>query len=205
MRSPSASNARAPRSADGRVFPLIHTCSPIRRESAAQGVSAGRTASPGRQERSRAGHVPVRPGAAKGARMSLSYRDARVCAARRPPGVASELRKMQAFRGITCWWVRPRKGRTMRDDPSVIALVTRVCGGDHEAWNEIIDRYAPLVWAICNRYQLQPAGHRRCRPGRLGHAGRAHRSAARARCAARLDRHNDQERVSSDAADSQPV
>jgi RNA polymerase sigma factor (sigma-70 family) len=42
----------------------------------------------------------------------------------------------------------------MRDDPSVIALVTRVCGGDHEAWNEIIDRYAPLVWAICNRYQL---------------------------------------------------
>jgi RNA polymerase sigma factor (sigma-70 family) len=42
----------------------------------------------------------------------------------------------------------------MRDDPSVIALVTRVCAGDQQAWNEIIDRYAPLVWSICQRYQL---------------------------------------------------
>ncbi len=42
----------------------------------------------------------------------------------------------------------------MRDDPSVIALVARVCGGDQEAWNEIVERYAPLVWSICHRYQL---------------------------------------------------
>jgi RNA polymerase sigma factor (sigma-70 family) len=42
----------------------------------------------------------------------------------------------------------------MRDDPSVIALVTRVCAGDQQAWNEIIERYAPLVWSICHRYQL---------------------------------------------------
>jgi RNA polymerase sigma factor (sigma-70 family) len=42
----------------------------------------------------------------------------------------------------------------MRDDPSVIALVARVCGGDQEAWNELVERYAPLVWSICNRYQL---------------------------------------------------
>jgi RNA polymerase sigma factor (sigma-70 family) len=42
----------------------------------------------------------------------------------------------------------------MRDDPSVIALVARVCGGDQEAWNEIIERYSPLVWSICRRYQL---------------------------------------------------
>ncbi len=42
----------------------------------------------------------------------------------------------------------------MRDDPSVIALVARVADGDQEAWNEIIDRYAPLVWSICLRYQL---------------------------------------------------
>jgi RNA polymerase sigma factor (sigma-70 family) len=42
----------------------------------------------------------------------------------------------------------------MRDDPSVIALVTRVCGGDQQAWNEIVERYAPLVWSICQRYQL---------------------------------------------------
>jgi RNA polymerase sigma factor (sigma-70 family) len=42
----------------------------------------------------------------------------------------------------------------MRDDPSVIALVARVGDGDQEAWDEIIDRYAPLVWSICLRYQL---------------------------------------------------
>jgi len=43
----------------------------------------------------------------------------------------------------------------MREDSSVTALVTRVGAGDQEAWNEIVDRYAPLVWSICRRYQLE--------------------------------------------------
>jgi RNA polymerase sigma factor (sigma-70 family) len=42
----------------------------------------------------------------------------------------------------------------MRDDPSVVALVRRVSDGDKEAWNEIVERYSPLVWSICARYQL---------------------------------------------------
>lgn len=42
----------------------------------------------------------------------------------------------------------------MRDDPSVIALVARVREGSQEAWNEIVERYAPLVWSICQRYRL---------------------------------------------------
>ena len=42
----------------------------------------------------------------------------------------------------------------MRDDPSVIALVTRAAGDDQQAWDELIERYAPLVWAICSRYRL---------------------------------------------------
>lgn len=42
----------------------------------------------------------------------------------------------------------------MRDDPSVIALVTRAAGDDQQAWDELIERYAPLVWAICARYRL---------------------------------------------------
>ena len=42
----------------------------------------------------------------------------------------------------------------MRDDPVVIALVDRAAAGDEGAWNEIVDRYAPLVWSICSRYQL---------------------------------------------------
>jgi RNA polymerase sigma factor (sigma-70 family) len=43
----------------------------------------------------------------------------------------------------------------MRDDPTVIALVTRAANGDQDSWNEIIERYAPLVWSICTRYQLK--------------------------------------------------
>jgi RNA polymerase sigma factor (sigma-70 family) len=42
----------------------------------------------------------------------------------------------------------------MRDDPEVISLVTQARDGDQRAWDEIVDRYAPLVWAICRRYQL---------------------------------------------------
>jgi RNA polymerase sigma factor (sigma-70 family) len=42
----------------------------------------------------------------------------------------------------------------MRDDPAVIALVARVGDGEQEAWDELIERYAPLVWSICVRYQL---------------------------------------------------
>jgi RNA polymerase sigma factor (sigma-70 family) len=42
----------------------------------------------------------------------------------------------------------------MRDDPTVVALVTRAAGGDPTAWDEIVERYAPLVWSICARFQL---------------------------------------------------
>ena len=43
------------------------------------------------------------------------------------------------------------------DDPAVIALVTRARDGDRGAWDEIVDRYAPLVWFICQRYRLSHA------------------------------------------------
>jgi RNA polymerase sigma factor (sigma-70 family) len=42
----------------------------------------------------------------------------------------------------------------MRDDPVVIALVRRAAAGDQAAWNEIVDRYAQLVWSICVRFGL---------------------------------------------------
>jgi RNA polymerase sigma factor (sigma-70 family) len=42
----------------------------------------------------------------------------------------------------------------MRDDPHVVALVTRASGGDQDAWFEIVDRYGPLVYTICTRYRL---------------------------------------------------
>jgi RNA polymerase sigma factor (sigma-70 family) len=47
-----------------------------------------------------------------------------------------------------------RLGPAVRDDPSVVALVERAAGSDQGAWNDIVDRYAPLVWSICTRFQL---------------------------------------------------
>jgi RNA polymerase sigma factor (sigma-70 family) len=43
---------------------------------------------------------------------------------------------------------------TMRDDPTVVSLVERARGGDQEAWNEIVARYAPLLWSLCRRFGL---------------------------------------------------
>jgi RNA polymerase sigma factor (sigma-70 family) len=45
----------------------------------------------------------------------------------------------------------------VRDDPYVVALVARAADGDEGAWDEIVDRYAPLVWSICARYRLSAA------------------------------------------------
>ena len=42
----------------------------------------------------------------------------------------------------------------MPNDPSAVALVIRAAGGDQDAWHELVDRYAPLVYAICTRYRL---------------------------------------------------
>src|SRR5215831_5359524 len=42
----------------------------------------------------------------------------------------------------------------VRDDPVVVDLVARATDGDQEAWNEIVERYAPLVWSICSRYRM---------------------------------------------------
>jgi RNA polymerase sigma factor (sigma-70 family) len=45
----------------------------------------------------------------------------------------------------------------MHDDPSVAALVARARDGDKQAWDAIVERYAPLIWSICRRYRLDRA------------------------------------------------
>jgi RNA polymerase sigma factor (sigma-70 family) len=45
----------------------------------------------------------------------------------------------------------------MRDDPVVIDLVVRARRGDQQAWDTLVERYAPLVWSICRRYRLSSA------------------------------------------------
>ncbi|HJZ02322.1 MAG TPA: sigma factor, partial [Streptosporangiaceae bacterium] len=42
----------------------------------------------------------------------------------------------------------------MRNDPRVIDLVIRARNGERAAWDALVERYSPLVWSICRRWQL---------------------------------------------------
>jgi RNA polymerase sigma factor (sigma-70 family) len=42
----------------------------------------------------------------------------------------------------------------MRDDPTVVDLVSRARDGDKAAWDQIVERYATLVWSVCHRHGL---------------------------------------------------
>ena len=44
-----------------------------------------------------------------------------------------------------------------REDPVVADLVTRARAGDRQAWDALVDRYAPLIWAICRSHRLGDA------------------------------------------------
>ena len=45
----------------------------------------------------------------------------------------------------------------MRDDPFVADLVTRARKGDQQAWDDLVERYSPLIWSICRHYRLSRA------------------------------------------------
>ncbi len=44
-----------------------------------------------------------------------------------------------------------------RDDPVVTGLVTRARNGERQAWDALVERYAPLIWSICRRHRLDAA------------------------------------------------
>ena len=46
----------------------------------------------------------------------------------------------------------------MSTDQPVTDLVTRARNGDKQAWDALVERYAPLIWSICRRHQLDGAG-----------------------------------------------
>jgi RNA polymerase sigma factor (sigma-70 family) len=46
------------------------------------------------------------------------------------------------------------EGGPVRDDLSVTGLVTRARNGDQQAWDALVERYAPLIWSICRRHRL---------------------------------------------------
>jgi RNA polymerase sigma factor (sigma-70 family) len=39
-------------------------------------------------------------------------------------------------------------------DTTVSDLVARAKDGDRQAWNTLVERYAPLIWSICRRHRL---------------------------------------------------
>ena len=45
----------------------------------------------------------------------------------------------------------------MKDDSGVIDLVARARNRDKQAWDRLVERYAPLIWSICHRYELSRA------------------------------------------------
>ena len=47
-------------------------------------------------------------------------------------------------------------GPVPRDGP-ITDLVLRARDGDQQAWDALVERYAPLVWSICRRYRLAGA------------------------------------------------
>ena len=42
----------------------------------------------------------------------------------------------------------------MADDSVVIDLVAGARNGDKQAWDALVERYAPLIWSICRRHRL---------------------------------------------------
>jgi RNA polymerase sigma factor (sigma-70 family) len=44
-----------------------------------------------------------------------------------------------------------------RGGAAVADLVTRARNGDNQAWDALVERYAPLIWSICRRHGLGDA------------------------------------------------
>jgi RNA polymerase sigma factor (sigma-70 family) len=47
--------------------------------------------------------------------------------------------------------------RPVRDDSPAAALAIRARNSERQAWDELVEQYAPLVWSICRRYRLSRA------------------------------------------------
>lgn len=50
--------------------------------------------------------------------------------------------------------VRTQGTNPARVHPRVTDLVTRAAHGDKRAWDELVERYSPLIWSICRRHAL---------------------------------------------------
>jgi hypothetical protein len=53
----------------------------------------------------------------------------------------------------------PRDNGQRPDESVVIDLVASARDGDAQAWDALVDRYAPLIWSICRKYRSDHAGY----------------------------------------------
>ena len=53
--------------------------------------------------------------------------------------------------------IEPTSADPVGQEPVVTDLVTRARNGDAQAWDALVERYAPLVWSICRRHRLDDA------------------------------------------------
>jgi RNA polymerase sigma factor (sigma-70 family) len=51
----------------------------------------------------------------------------------------------------------PKDAISERGDLPIADLIASAQDGDQQAWDTLVDRYAPLVWSICRRYRLSRA------------------------------------------------
>ena len=65
-------------------------------------------------------------------------------------------RQRQNLEHINCAPCAPARNdaNQMRADSAVIDLVAAARDGDKQAWDALVERYAPLVWSICRRHRL---------------------------------------------------
>jgi RNA polymerase sigma factor (sigma-70 family) len=72
-----------------------------------------------------------------------------------PPGEAVPPRSGTSAAGAFAHAAGTRpEGARVHDDPTVAGLVARAQDGDQQAWDVLVERYAPVVWSICRRYRL---------------------------------------------------
>ena len=94
------------------------------------------TGSPAQNAATRAGPAPERDGQVMTPNAATARRRHAAGCAARVPG--------------TC----RQEAAPMRGDPAITGLVARARTGDQQAWDALVERYAPMVWSICRRHQL---------------------------------------------------
>jgi RNA polymerase sigma factor (sigma-70 family) len=52
---------------------------------------------------------------------------------------------------------RVQEAHPRQADLVVTDLVTRARDGDEQAWNALVERYAPMIWSICRHHRLSGA------------------------------------------------